>query len=118
VRRIAVSVAAAVAMAAIILVPAHGKTAGLKGEVGPGFDIEVKKGSVDVKRIKAGTYKMPIEDKSSAHNFHLKGPGVNKKTGVGFVGKKTWTVTLKPGKYTYQCDPHATAGMKGTFRVT
>jgi plastocyanin len=27
-------------------------------------------------------------------------------------------VKLKPGKYTYQCDPHASAGMKGTFRVT
>ena len=25
---------------------------------------------------------------------------------------------LKPGTYTYQCDPHAGAGMKGTFKVT
>jgi plastocyanin len=36
---------------------------------------------------------------------------------VAFVGKRTWTVTLKPGKYTYQCDPHAASGMKGSFRV-
>jgi plastocyanin len=28
------------------------------------------------------------------------------------------TVTLKKGKYTYQCDPHAAGGMKGTFTVS
>ncbi len=42
---------------------------------------------------------------------------MNKKTAVAFVGKKTWTLTLKPGKYTYQCDPHRLSGMRGTFRV-
>ena len=39
-------------------------------------------------------------------------------TTVPFVGKKTVTVTLKKGTYTYQCDPHACSGMKGTFKVT
>ena len=24
----------------------------------------------------------------------------------------------KPGRYTYQCDPHAARGMKGHFKVT
>jgi plastocyanin len=43
---------------------------------------------------------------------------LNKKTSVSFKGETTWTITLKKGKYTYQCDPHAAAGMKGTFRVT
>ena len=91
----------------------------LIGEVGPGFTIEVTTpADKDVKTTKAGTYTIVVEDKASIHDFHLIGPGVNKKTGVTFVGKKTWTVTLKPGKYTYQCDPHATQGMKGTFRVT
>jgi plastocyanin len=33
------------------------------------------------------------------------------------VGTKTWTVTLKAGKYTYVCDPHASF-MKGSFTVT
>jgi len=37
---------------------------------------------------------------------------------VPFVGDKLWTITLKHGTYTYKCDPHALAGMKGTFRVT
>jgi plastocyanin len=66
----------------------------------------------------AGTYKIKIEDKASIHDFHLVGPGVNKSTSVAFVGERIWSVTLKPGKYTYQCDAHAFEGMKGTFRVT
>jgi plastocyanin len=36
---------------------------------------------------------------------------------VPFVGDKSVTVTLKKGTYTYQCDPHASSGMKGTFTV-
>ena len=90
----------------------------LKGETGPGFDIEVTRGGKDVKTLRRGTYRIVVEDKSSIHNFHLIGPGVNKKTSVGFEGKRTWTVRLKKGRYTYQCDPHATRGMKGSFRVT
>jgi plastocyanin len=90
----------------------------LTGEVGPGFTIEVKRAGKDLKTIRAGTYKIKVEDKASIHDFHLSGPGLNKTTTVPFVGTKTWTVTLKPGKYTYKCDPHALAGMKGTFRVT
>jgi plastocyanin len=91
----------------------------LIGEVGPSYKIEVTTtADKDVKTTKAGKYTIHIEDKSTAHNFHLMGPGVNKKTAVGFKGDTNWTVTLKPGKYTYQCDPHASFGMKGSFRVT
>jgi plastocyanin len=104
--------------AALLAVPAYAKTATLTGEVGPGFSIEVKTGNKDLKTIKAGTYKIKVEDKASIHNFHLKGPGLNKKTGIGFKGDTTWTIKLKPGRYTYQCDPHAAMGMKGSFRVT
>jgi plastocyanin len=96
---------------------AGAKSAGLTGEVGPGYTIEVKKGDIDLKTIKAGTYSMKIEDKSAAHNFHLIGPGLNKKTTVAFKGETTWRIKLKPGRYTYQCDPHASAGMKGRFTV-
>ena len=108
---------AAVAATAF-LVPAQGSTARLAGEVGPGYSIEVKKGSQDLKTIKAGTYKIKVEDKASIHNFHLIGPGLNKKTGIGFKGELTWTIKLKPGRYTYQCDPHHLTGMRGHFRVT
>jgi plastocyanin len=106
--------------AALIAVPAYAKSSAvtLKGETGPGYSIEVTKAGKDVKTIKAGTYKIKVEDKSSIHNFHLFGPGLNKKTSVPFKGETTWTIKLKPGKYTYQCDIHVASGMKGTFKVT
>ena len=103
--------------AAIFLASAQASTVRLTGEVGPGFTIEVTKAGKDVKTLKAGTYRIKVEDKSSVHNFHLFGPGLNKKTGVGFTGETTWTIKLKPGRYTYQCDPHASVGMKDHFRV-
>jgi Copper binding proteins, plastocyanin/azurin family len=91
----------------------------LEGETGPGFEIEVKQNGEDAESVKAGSYTLKVEDKSDQHNFHLIGPGVDEKvTDVGFVGDKTVTVTLKKGTYTYQCDPHASSGMKGTFEVT
>ena len=71
-------------------------------------------------RLKAGTYSITVNDKSTFHNFHLTGPGaVNKKTSVCFKGtpSKTWTVTFRKGTYRYVCDPHATM-MKGSFKVT
>jgi plastocyanin len=106
------------AAAAILVSPVQAKSSGLSGEVGPGYSIEVKKGNKDLKTIKAGTYKIKVEDKASIHNFHLKGPGLNKKTGISFTGETTWTIKLMPGTYTYQCDPHAASGMKGHFKVT
>ncbi|HEY6068931.1 MAG TPA: plastocyanin/azurin family copper-binding protein [Gaiellaceae bacterium] len=112
------SLVVAVLAAVVFLVPAQGAATALTGEVGPGYSIEVKKGGKDLKTIKAGTYKIKVEDKAAIHNFHLFGPGLNKKTGVSFKGETTWTITLKKGKYTYQCDPHHASGMKGTFRVT
>ncbi len=90
----------------------------LKGEVyAANFKIEMKNAANQpLKMIKAGTYRIKIEDKSSIHNFRLAGPGVNKSTSVGRVVETTWTVRLRPGKYTFSCDAHAQ--MHGTFRVT
>jgi plastocyanin len=109
----------AVATAGAILAATAGAKSSprLTGEVGPGFSIEVTKGGKDVKTLKAGKYSIKVEDKGNIHNFHLIGPGVNKKTGVSFKGETTWKITLKPGRYTYQCDPHASQGMKGHFTV-
>jgi plastocyanin len=109
---------ALVAAALSVVANAAAATPKLTGEVGPGFSIELKQGSKDVKKLKAGTYTIKVEDKASIHNFHLTGPGVNKSTSVSFTGETTWKVKLKKGTYTYQCDPHAAAGMKGTFKVT
>jgi plastocyanin len=91
----------------------------LDGEVGPGFKIEVSQNGADAESVKAGTYTLKVEDKSSMHNFHLIGPGIDETvTQVPFEGEKTVTLTLEKGTYTYQCDPHAAQGMKGTFEVT
>jgi plastocyanin len=103
--------------AAVFAATGTAKTPGLVGEVGPGFKIEVKLNDNDLKTIKAGTYKLKIEDKASIHDFHLIGPGVNKKTSVSGTGDHTWTVRLKKGTYRYICDPHASV-MKGSFKVT
>jgi plastocyanin len=103
---------------AVIATAGTSKSGGLVGEVGPGYSIEVKLNGKDLKTIKAGTYRIKVEDKSSIHDFHLIGKGLNKATTVSFVGDRIWRVTFKPGKVTYKCDPHAAMGMKGSFRVT
>jgi plastocyanin len=109
-------VAAAVALA-VAVAPALSATPKLVGTVGPGFSITLTKGGTKVKSVKAGKYTITVRDKSNIHNFHLKGPGLNKATSVSFVGNKSWTVTLKAGTYRYVCDPHASS-MKGSFKVT
>lgn len=91
----------------------------LTGTTGPGFTITLKKGTATVRTLKPGKYAITVRDRSSSHNFRIKGPGLNKLiTGLGFTGTKTATVTLRKGRYTYQCDPHVLQGMKKTFRVT
>jgi plastocyanin len=106
------------ALVAALLVPAaFAATPTLNGTVGPGFTITLKQGTAKVSKLKAGTYVFKIADKSSIHNFHLTGPGVNKKTSVGATGAIVWKLTLKKGTYKYVCDPHASF-MKGSFTVT
>lgn len=103
--------------ALIVVAPASGAVTTLTATDGPGFTITLKKGATKVTKLKAGKYKVVVKDLSNIHNFHLLGPGVNKKTGVGPKGTFTWTVTLKKGTYKYVCDPHASI-MKGSFKVT
>lgn len=81
----------------------------LRGTVGPGFTITLKdtRGTT-VTAVKPGTYRILIRDLSPIHDFHLRGPGVNKSTTVAGTGSTTWTVRLGAGRYTYVCDPHRT----------
>ncbi|HET6171849.1 MAG TPA: plastocyanin/azurin family copper-binding protein [Gaiellales bacterium] len=113
----AAALTASLALAAPALAGSTAATP-LTGTVGPGFTITLAKGTTKVKTLKPGSYVITVKDKSSAHNFHIFGPGVAKVvTTVPFVGSKKITVTLKKGTYTYQCDPHVSAGMKATFKV-
>lgn len=108
----------AVLVALAVAAPAWGKTTPLLGTVGPDFTISLKRGGVRVKTLKRGTYTLVVRDRSDFHNFRLRGPGVNRAiTSVLFVGRKTVTVRLRPGRYTFLCDPHS-FDMRGSFRVT
>jgi plastocyanin len=70
------------------------------GTVGPGARI------VFARSAKAGKTVITIRDRTKKDNFHLIGPGVNKKTGVKFTGTVKWTVTLRAGTYTFRSDAH------------
>ena len=111
-------VVAAVLAALTLTASADAALPKLVGTVGPGFTITLKRFNKPLHTLKAGRYSITVSDKSNIHNFHLKGPGVNKViTAVAFVGTKTVIVTLKTGRYTFVCDPHLTT-MKGSFTVT
>src|SRR5947209_15590241 len=77
----------------------------LKGVVGPGFTISLKKGGKKVKTLKAGKYKFVISDKSSIHNYTIERekpskPHIEKHaTSTSGTGMKTFTMTLKPGSW-------------------
>ncbi|HSC50281.1 MAG TPA: hypothetical protein VLD16_08470 [Gaiellaceae bacterium] len=88
----------------------------LSAGVGPKKTIWLKRGSAAVKTLKAGKFRVAVSDVSKADNFHLSGPGVNKKTGVKARGSAVWTVTLRAGTYTYRSD--ATKKLRRSFKVT
>jgi len=110
-----VAIASAVALLAVPAALAGTPT--LAGTDGPGFTITLTKAGKKVSKLKAGTYIFKINDRSGIHDFHLKGPGIDKKTSVGGQGTSTWTLKLKKGTYKYVCDPHASF-MKGSFTVS
>jgi plastocyanin len=90
----------------------------LTATVGPGATISLRTAAGRrVTRLRRGRYRITVRDRSASHNFHLRGPGVNKRTTVRFRGTRTWTVTLRRGLYRFVCDPHARR-MRGSFRVT
>jgi hypothetical protein len=97
--------------------PAASARKTVQGSVGPGFSINLELGGKKVTRLTQGSYRFVISDRSSIHDFHLTGPGLNRMlTTVGFVGTKSVVLTLKKGVYRYVCDPHSEF-MHGGFRV-
>ena len=84
----------------------------LNGSVGPGFEISLD----GTDGLTAGSYTLVVDDQSSAHNFHLTGPGVEVSTDVGAEGEESFDIELQAGEYTFVCDPHASQ-MRGSFTV-
>ncbi len=91
----------------------------VKGTVGPGFTIGLTMKGKKVTKLKAGTaYRFVISDRSTIHDFHLSGPGLNRVlTSVGFTGTKSFVLKLKKGSYRFVCDPHSGI-MHGRFQVS
>ena len=98
--------------------PAAPSAKTVQGSVGPSFTINLSAGGRTVTKLKKDVpYRFVINDRSSIHDFHLTGPGLNRMlTSVDFTGTKSFVLTLRKGAYRYFCDPHA-AVMHGGFRV-
>jgi hypothetical protein len=113
-RALLVALVGALALAA----PSVAAAKPFQGVVGPGSTITLKRadGST-LKHARPGEKRFAISDQSSFHNFHLLGPGVNRKTAIDFVGSRTWTVTLSVGTYKFRCDAHPKT-MHGSFNVS
>jgi hypothetical protein len=92
----------------------------LQGTVGPKQTISlVDSRGRAVKRLRHGTYRFVVRDRSTRENFHLFGPSIKGFLGVTsfrFRGTVTWKIRLAPGAYQYRSDAHPRK-MRGTFRV-
>ena len=103
-----VAVAAALTVAATAGAVSHPKLVGIVGK-NDAFTITLKDSHGKlVKTIKHGMYTFAISDGSAIHNFELDGPHGQSWvfTSVPFVGKKTKTLNLVPGKYKAYCVAH------------
>jgi len=123
-RRRGVGLRVALVVAAVVAFVAAGSARAedpvLFGDVGAGdaFTITLTDASGSrVAHLDPGRYTVTLRDHSDFHNFHLSGPGVNKKTGIAFVGNRSWTLTLAAGTYKFRCDAHPTT-MRGRFTVS
>jgi plastocyanin len=98
--------------------PSGSTLGGLKGSVGPGFDISLTtEEGTPVDTLSAGTYTLEVDDQSDIHNFHLTGTGVDVMTEVPATGVESFDITVEAGTYKFVCDPHA-GQMNGSFEVT
>ena len=62
-------------------------------------------GDAQRKKVAAGRYRMTVVDRSHSRNFHLVGPGVNRRTSLAFRGTATWVLQLRAGAYRFGSDP-------------
>ena len=69
---------------------------------------------VSRRSVAAGRYRLVVQDSSRRANFHVAGKALNRRTGMRFTGRKSWTVTLARGKYRFGSDP---GPLRGTLSV-
>lgn len=116
--RLPLLLALTVALVGWIATSAIAATPKLTGTVGPGYTITLTEGGKRVTKLKAGKYTFVINDKSSMHSYGLDGPNGFAKdfTSVASKGTKSFTLTLKKGKYKFYCSAHEST-MYGNFTV-
>jgi len=61
--------------------------------------------SLNKKSVPPGTYRVTVVDRSTTRNFHLVGPGLNRRTSKPFMGTATWRLDLAAGTYRFGSDP-------------
>ena len=97
--------------------PTPKPTPKLLATVGPKATISLRSASgAPLKSVKAGTYSVVVRDRSKAHNFHLVGVRVNKKSSVAAVGTTTWKLKLSKGPLRFYSDKAPTT-VKGSVKV-
>ena len=89
----------------------------LLATVGPKNTISLRNAAGTLlKTVKAGTYAIVVRDRSKAHNFHLVGKGVNRKTVVATTATVTWRLRLQAGVLRFYSD-RAPKTVKGFVTV-
>ena len=88
---------------------------GLNATVGRTLTLKTAAAS-PVKILAPGPYALVVRDLSKQDNFHLSGPGVDRRTGVLARGRVSWALALKPGVYRYRSDVHP--ALRGSFKVS
>jgi hypothetical protein len=81
----------------------------LKASVSPAGAVRLGASSV-----RSGRYQIVVADRSRTANFHLRGRGVNSRTGIRFRGSMVLRVRLVRGVYRYGSD---SAGLSKRLRV-
>jgi plastocyanin len=89
----------------------------LTGSVSPTRKVALRDAfGLTVREIVSDRYVVTVKDRSTKDNFRLRGPGVNRATGLAFRGTARWPLTLKDGVYTVSSD--ARKSVRRTIRVT
>jgi hypothetical protein len=105
-------------LAAALVVPAVAAGRPFRGTVAAPSTITLKRANgATLHHASPGEHRFAISDQTASHNFHLFGPGVSRKTGIAFIGSRTWKVTLSAGTYKFRCDAHPKT-MRGSFNVS
>ncbi len=116
---IGIAGAAAIAATTALAAPDASTAPLLIGVTGPDAPtISVKLRGKRVTRLKPGTYRLRVYDRSDSHDFHLRGPRMDRRiTNRLFTGARLVNVTLRKGSYEFYCAPHYFSGMNGKFVV-